>query len=163
MKLGLNSETESSDSSESGLSESSGLDVKKSSKVQKRRKKSLKSGLHQKSADSVKFPQIWPHAALPWVVADPLKVTGGVPAISLFISFELAMGAAMFVFVSLTCTCPLLDFLLPFLLRFLSGVFSSCWLDIDYILIVQPSKSLSMFKTQRNTTFYNFLYSSLKS
>ena len=62
--LGLNSETESSDSSESGLSESSGLDVKKSSKVQKRRKKSLKSRLHQKSADSVKFPQIWPHAAL---------------------------------------------------------------------------------------------------
>ena len=24
----------------------------------------MKSGLHQKSADSVKFPQIWPHAAL---------------------------------------------------------------------------------------------------
>ena len=57
--FGLNS-----DSSKSGLSESSCLDVKKSSKVQKRRKKSLKSGLHQKSADSVKFPQIWPHAAL---------------------------------------------------------------------------------------------------
>ena len=62
--LGLNSETESSDSSESELSESSGLDVKKSSKVQKRRKKRLKSGLHLKSADSVKFPQIWPNAAL---------------------------------------------------------------------------------------------------
>ena len=61
--LGLNSETEISDSSESRLSASSYLDVKKSSKVQKRRKK-LKSGLHQKSADSVKFPQIWPHAAL---------------------------------------------------------------------------------------------------
>ena len=45
--LGLNSETESSDSSESGLSESSGLDVKKSSKVQKGRKKSLKSGYNQ--------------------------------------------------------------------------------------------------------------------
>ena len=28
------------------------------------KKKSLKSGLYKKSADSVKFPQIWPHAAL---------------------------------------------------------------------------------------------------
>ena len=37
--LGLNSAAESSDSSESGLSESSGLDVKESPKVQQRRKK----------------------------------------------------------------------------------------------------------------------------
>ena len=55
--LGLNSETESSDSSESGLSESSGLDVKKSSKVQKRGTKSLKSGLHQKSQTLLNSPK----------------------------------------------------------------------------------------------------------
>ena len=56
--LGLNSEAESSDSSESGLSESSGFRCQEITKGSKRRKRSLKSGLHSKSADSVKFPHL---------------------------------------------------------------------------------------------------------
>ena len=63
--LGLLSDSSCSDSEqESDIDYGGAVKSHKSFDMIKSKQKSLKSGLYKKSADSVKFPQIWPHAAL---------------------------------------------------------------------------------------------------
>ena len=66
--LGLLSDSSCSDSEqESDIDYRGAVKSHKSFDMIKSKQKSLKSGLYKTSADSVKFPQIWPHAALQYV------------------------------------------------------------------------------------------------
>ena len=61
--FGLLDSSQTSDSEDSDKSiKGNGIDI--SSRPKKSAKSKLKSGLFQKSSDSVLFPQIWPHTAL---------------------------------------------------------------------------------------------------